>query len=119
MNNLENKIASYNNTDPFYYASLLQLQDFYKTEVEGVMKNLTQCNHVYEVIPKIQEKICTKGDKWISLIQLYLLLIVSVIILAITFKRLSQLVQKKINEQKVIFQNFYIIQKSFFMLIYI
>jgi len=69
--------------------------------VSKILNELTECSHVYEILPVIQKKTCTSGKDWINMIELYLLLIVFVVIIGISFKRFALYIQKKIDEKKV------------------
>lgn len=65
------------------------------------MNSLIGCDHVYEILPKIQANVCTKGNEWVKMIELYLLLIVFVAMMGISFRRFALYIQKKIDERKV------------------
>ena len=67
------------------------------------LERLIDCDHVYEIIPKFQSEVCTKGYKHIDLIQSYLILAVFVYLISFAMTRLANYIQKKIDEKKVIF----------------
>ena len=83
------------------FKSLLEAQFLFKNNVTITMKALIECDHVYEILPKIQASTCTKGKQWVNMIELYLLLIVFVAMIGISFKRFALYIQKKIDERKV------------------
>ena len=74
------------------------------------------CDHVYETIPIFQEKICTKGYKWIDLIQSYLILSVFVFFISQAMFMFALYIQKKLDEKKVknyiYFFNFFLIKTN-------
>jgi len=84
---------------------MLEIQFLYKNNVTSIMKALSECHHVYEIIPQIQSNTCTKGKQWVNMIELYLLLIVFVAMIGFSFQRFADYIQKKIDERKDMEQN--------------
>jgi len=87
------------------FRNLLEIQFLYKNNVTNALKSLMECDHVYQILPKIQASTCTKGGQWVYMIELYLLLIVFVFMIGVSFKRFSLYIQKKIDERKDMEQN--------------
>lgn len=84
-----------------------------KTSLERLMR----CDHVYEAIPVFQQGVCTKGYKWIDLIQCYLVIIIFAYLISVTMERFANYVQKKLDEKKVIgFFFFFFCFFAFFLL---
>ncbi len=104
-NNAEQIKKGVNDTrvqDPLFKSNLELVLSSYE-DIKDIFKKLIECDHVYEILPFIQENTCTKGRAWIILISLYFYLIFFIIMLGISFKRFDLLIQKKVDELKVIF----------------
>merc|ERR1711957_861174 len=69
------------------------------------LKRFIECDHVYETIPIFQDNICTKGYKWIDLIQSYLILSIFVYLISFSLSRAGFYLQKKIDEKKDVSKN--------------
>lgn len=99
---VEKRLQNSSATD---HRSLLEVENLYKNNVTNALSSLIGCDHVYEILPKIQANSCNKGHKWVTMIEMYLLLIVFVFIIGISFKRFALYIQKKIDERKDMEQN--------------
>jgi len=98
--------------DPHIYKKLLLIQGQSK-EIREIINSLTECEHVFESLTFIQAKTCSKGRKWVKIIEMYFLLILFVSLIGISFRRFGLYLQKKLDEEKVIKRKIEILKINF------